>query len=72
MPNDDLEQLKRVAEAAINYVTIANNPPSRPSHKALDAERQAFDRLEEAVNDAVKAEPRLGKFTTPEDEGAWS
>jgi hypothetical protein len=78
--------LKRVAEAAIAYVTIANNPPQRPEHKALDAERNAFEEMEDAVQAAVAArketeqEPTLATFVDPSDqaelgrseEGAWS
>jgi hypothetical protein len=76
MPADELERLKRVAEAAITYVTIANNPPKRPSHKAMDAERNAFDDLEDAVQAAVaarkEAAKELGTFSDPPEEGAWS
>jgi hypothetical protein len=60
--------LKRVADAAIKYVTIVNEPTPGPNHKSMDAERNAFDELE----DAVKARPQLNKFNAPEDKGAWS
>jgi hypothetical protein len=60
--------LKRVADAAIAYVKIVNEPTPGPNHKALDAERNAFD----AMEDAVKARPQLNKFNAPEDKGAWS
>jgi hypothetical protein len=60
--------LKRVADAAIHYIAIVNEPTPGPNPKALDAERNAFDELE----DAVKARPQLNKFNAPEDKGAWS
>jgi hypothetical protein len=46
--------LKRVLLAAHAYVVVVNNPPAAPAHKAMDAERRAFDELEEAVHQALK------------------
>jgi hypothetical protein len=66
--------LKRVADAAIAYVTIVNEPTPGPNHKALDAERRAFDEMEDAVQ-AVQAagkHPDLATFVDPPEDGAWS
>jgi hypothetical protein len=60
--------LRRVRDAAQAYVAVVNNPPLAPVHKAQDAERQAFDALEEAVNTAIAAKPEAAAG----DEGAWS
>lgn len=62
--------LKHVADAAIKYVAVINNPQTRPVSKQVDAERQAFDALEEAVNAAIAAKPEATEGTG--DEGAWS
>jgi len=45
-----------------------------PNHKALDAERNAYDALEDAVQAAVAAgkTPDLGKFVDPPEDGAWT
>jgi hypothetical protein len=71
-----LKSLKRVADAAIKYVTIVNEPTPGPNHKAMDAERRAFDDLEDAVQAAVaaqkEAKKELGTFSDPPEEGAWS
>jgi hypothetical protein len=47
--------LKRVLLAAQAYVVV-NNPLAVPAHKAQDAERRAFDELEEAVHEALKSD----------------
>jgi hypothetical protein len=66
--------LKRVADAAIAYVTIVNQPTPGPNHKAMDAERRAFDEMEDAVQAAVAAgkKPELATFADPPEDGAWS
>jgi hypothetical protein len=61
--------LKRVLLAAHAYVVVVSSPPPAPAHKAMDAERQAFDALEEAVNAAIAAKPEATEATG--DEGAW-
>jgi hypothetical protein len=60
--------LNCVLVAAQAYIAVVNNPPLAPAHKAQDAERQAFDALEEAVNAAIAAKPEAAAG----DEGAWS
>jgi hypothetical protein len=77
MKPEERAALERVLAAARAYVTIINSPPLAPAHKAHDAERRAFDRLEEAVTDAAAADMdeqrRLGDpDADPEEEGAWS
>jgi hypothetical protein len=66
--------LKRVADAAIAYVTIVNQPTPGPNHKSMDAERRAFDEMEDAVQAAVAAGkvPDLATFSDPPEDGAWS
>jgi uncharacterized protein YbjT (DUF2867 family) len=76
MTPEEAALLKRVAERAIEYVAVVSNPPAAPAHKAQDAERRAFDALDEAVTDAVAADMdeqrRLGDpDADPEEEGAW-
>lgn len=77
--------LEQLLVAAAKYVQIVNNPVKAPHHKQTDAERQAFDEMEqlvaevlackkEAFDEAKKVmdeEPELGTFSNPE-EGAWS
>lgn len=75
----EMHSLTGVLAAAMKYVAIVNDPPKVPHHKQTDAERNAFDNLEDAVRDAISArkeaeqkqEPELGTFANPE-EGAWS
>lgn len=75
--NKEMQILRGVLVAASNYVAIVNEPPKAPHHKQTDAERNAFDNLEDAVRDALSArkeadqEPELGTFSNPE-EGNWS
>lgn len=84
MTPEETALLKRVAEAAISYVAVVKHPPAAPAHKAQDAERRAFDALEEAVQaalcrkiagDLVRACREAVASPTaadPEEEGAWS
>lgn len=84
--NKEIQILKGVLVAATTYVAIVNDPPKVPHHKQTDAERNAFDNLEDAVRDAISArkeaeqEPsdqaeldrKLGTFSEPPEKGAWS
>jgi hypothetical protein len=54
MTPEETALLKRVAEAAISYVAVVKHPPAAPAHKAQDAERRAFDELEEAVHQTLE------------------
>lgn len=82
MTPEETALLKRVAEAAVSYVAVVKHPPAAPAHKAQDAERRAFDALEEAVQAAL-CRKIAGDLVTacreavvsaadPEEEGAWS
>lgn len=71
MSDTVIEVLQRAVTAAQTYVDIVNNPHIAPLHKAVDAERRAFDELQEAVGHAVDA-LKNRPAGDPEAEGAWS
>ena len=56
MNPSERDALKRVLSTAQAYVAIVSSPPAAPAHKAQDAERRAFDELEEAVHEALKSD----------------
>jgi hypothetical protein len=53
----DMEHLKAIAEAAVNYVRLVHEPSDGPGHQSQRDQKEAFQRLADLVAEGRADEP---------------